>query len=338
MATYRRRSDRGTWELDLGRDEQGRRIRHSLPAHTPEREVKALARRAERDRVQTRLFGRENPAPTLAECAGDYCAWHELEHPSSHYRVRQIIEQHLLPAFGDARLNAIAPGAVEQWKAARRTEAKAHTVTKELRVFKALLNRAVRLGLIERSPIDSVESPRITDSKPPLFYSAEQMARLYAASPFAPWHAPAWKLLANTGMRRGEALAARKDWLMADRALNIQSTGEERTKSGEWRSIPLSVGAREALQALAQIVAGPYILPRVHKVVMSHAAAKCIARAGLGGSLHTLRHTYGSTLAMAGVPLRVIQRYMGHAHVSTTEIYAHLTPGFAADEAVRMAI
>lgn len=75
MATYRRRSDRGTWELDLGRDEQGRRIRHSLPAHTPEREVKALARRAERDRVQTRLFGRENPAPREAAMRAAFEAW-----------------------------------------------------------------------------------------------------------------------------------------------------------------------------------------------------------------------------------------------------------------------
>jgi len=31
---------------------------------------------------------------------------------------------------------------------------------------------------------------------------------------------------------------------------NIVSTGEERTKSGEWREIPLTDGAREALEAL----------------------------------------------------------------------------------------
>lgn len=338
MATYRRRHDRDTWEIDFGRDGSGRRVRKQLPAQTPEREVRAIAKRAARERALSRVLGPTAQCPTLAEWAGDYCAWHELEYPSSHYRVRQIVVMHLLPTFGSTRLNEIRPNVVEAWKARRREEARAHTVAKELRVFRAVINRAVRAGMLERSPIEIVQAPKINDSKPPLFYTAAQMAALYEASSFERWHAPVWKLLANTGMRRGEALHARKDWIMGDTALNIQSSGEERTKSGEWRSIPLSVGAREAIALLAAIVEGPYILPRITPPSLSRSAAKCIARAGLQGSLHSLRHTYGSTLVNSGVPIRVVQRYMGHAHVSTTEIYAHLAPGFAADAAVRMAL
>lgn len=41
---------------------------------------------------------------------------------------------------------------------------------------------------------------------------------------------------------------------------------------------------------------------------------------------HDLRHTYGSHLAMKGVPLRVIQELMGHATIGMTERYAHLSP------------
>ena len=41
---------------------------------------------------------------------------------------------------------------------------------------------------------------------------------------------------------------------------------------------------------------------------------------------HDLRHTYGSHLAMRGVPLKVIQELMGHATIEMTLRYAHLAP------------
>lgn len=42
-------------------------------------------------------------------------------------------------------------------------------------------------------------------------------------------------------------------------------------------------------------------------------------------SVHTLRHAYATHLLEAGVNLRVIQRYMGHASLESTMIYLHLT-------------
>jgi len=42
-------------------------------------------------------------------------------------------------------------------------------------------------------------------------------------------------------------------------------------------------------------------------------------------TLHTLRHTFGSWLAVEGVPLRAIQKLMGHKSITTTERYADLS-------------
>jgi integrase/recombinase XerD len=44
-----------------------------------------------------------------------------------------------------------------------------------------------------------------------------------------------------------------------------------------------------------------------------------------GVAIHTLRHCYATHLLEAGVNLRVIQRYMGHAQLETTMLYLHLT-------------
>jgi integrase len=54
---------------------------------------------------------------------------------------------------------------------------------------------------------------------------------------------------------------------------------------------------------------------------------KALARAGVRQiTFHELRHTFGTQLAAAGVPLRTIQEWMGHADAKTTEVHRHYAP------------
>ena len=57
--------------------------------------------------------------------------------------------------------------------------------------------------------------------------------------------------------------------------------------------------------------------------------------AGIDQGVHILRHTFCSHLAMKGAPTRAIQELAGHADLSTTQRYMHLSPA-ATEDAIRL--
>lgn len=248
-----------------------------------------------------------------------YLTWHRTEFPDSHFRVAQIAEQH----FGDFRgraLSQINQHDIEAWKVARLGSVSRGTVAKELRTLKAILSKAVEWREIERNPAEYVDAPRNLESEPIHWYTKAELAKLYKRH-----NGQVWRLMANTGLRRTEALQLRWEHVDLKRGmLTVVSTQGARTKSGRWRQIPLSDAAKEALRKLKRLSSGDHVLPRVMAESLSRNFADNARSLKLRGSLHSLRHTYGAHLVMAGVPLRTVQVLMGHASFVTTERYAHV--------------
>lgn len=315
MATLYRRGK--SWYLNWS--EGGEQHRRSLGAVSRADAERTRKVKEAELATGTRLL---SSAPRFSDYAREYLDWYEHEYPSSRARGRQIIEGHLIPEFGDYAVDRIEPFAVESYKARRRSEVRATTVGKEIRTLKAMLARAAQWGVIEAHPCPHVKAPESTDSKPPRFYTAAELRLIYEAKPATRWQ---WQLIANTGLRRGEALMLRRQWDLGDR-LHILSEEGERTKSGRWREVPLSPGAREALDRLYLDDTAPYVLPRVTPNSLSRAFRKAVWEAGLDGNLHALRHTFAAHLVMRGVPLRTVQVLMGHSSYAVTEKYAHLSP------------
>jgi integrase len=132
----------------------------------------------------------------------------------------------------------------------------------------------------------------------------------------------------NTGLRRSEAQQVRHQDVDED-AIRVVSIPGARTKSAKWRLVPITPGARIALEGLPRD--GEYVLPRMTPYSLTRAFSRTLGRAGLEGSLHCLRHTYCSHLVMAGVPLRTVQILAGHSTILVTERYSHLAPGHLQD-------
>lgn len=258
-----------------------------------------------------------------------YIDWHRVEFPDSHYRVKQIVDQHFSQFHGRA-LSQITSVDVDRWKTERMGAVSRGSVSKELRTLKALLEKAVEWNEIEKNPAETVEPPKSLNSEPTQWYTKAQLAKLYKRQ-----HGQVWRLMANTGLRRTEARQLRVEHCdFKAEVFRVLSSDQERTKSGRWREIPMSKSAKAAAKALIKKHGSTgYVLPRMTAPSLSRCFAENVEALGLSGSLHSLRHTYGAHLVMAGVPLRTLQVLMGHASFVTTERYAHIGKDHLRDQA-----
>ena len=149
---------------------------------------------------------------------------------------------------------------------------------------------------------------------------------------------------AMTGGRQGELLALRwrdVDWLVQQarirRAYVRGEFGRPKSKRSS-RGVPLAMRVAGALDDLHRqcafkadddlVFGHPHTgRPLDRSQVLKRFKRYCKA-AGIRDKVrfHDLRHTFGTRMAAAGVPLRTLQEWMGHADSKTTQIYADYSP------------
>jgi len=85
---------------------------------------------------------------------------------------------------------------------------------------------------------------------------------------------------------------------------------------------PKLVGDRHEPKLFVNFRGGPLSRQGLYKIVQRHARS-----AGLGGQMspHTLRHSFATHLLAGGCDLRAVQEMLGHADISTTQMYTHLS-------------
>jgi integrase/recombinase XerD len=204
-------------------------------------------------------------------------------------------------------------------------------------------------GLRKDDPCSAIDSPKLGRPLPKLLSLAEVEALLDTAAKAADAAgegAPerrALRLYAlletlyATGLRVSELLALQRGVLVSDdRVLTIKGKG------GRERLVPLNDSARNALGRQVALLAAdeaqgkapsPWLFPsgggsqhltrqRFGQELKALAIAAGIEASRV--SPHVLRHAFASHLLEHGADLRVVQQLLGHADISTTQIYTHV--------------
>ncbi len=184
-------------------------------------------------------------------------------------------------------------------------------------------------------------APPTPPSRLPKAISIDEVARLLDAAGVGDGPLPLrdralLELLYGTGARISEAVGLDIDDVdLEDGAARLLGKG------GKQRVVPIGSFAREAVQAwlvrgrpdlAAKGKAGPALFLNQRGARLSRQSAWAVItaaadRADLSGhvSPHTLRHSFATHLLEGGADVRVVQELLGHASVTTTQIYTMVT-------------
>jgi len=335
------RGKKGIYHVDF--EFRGQRIKRTTGTAAL-REAQAFERRLRAElEARYRLQG-DRPSMSVAEANNRYLATviRPKNNPDKD-NARDIgYLQRFENAFGAATLlEQIKTADIDDYQAARLEHVKPGTLKRELNVFKAVLNMAVkagRLGVAPAFPRLQVNDARIR------WLTEEEEAKLLADSP--PWLTDLLTFCLDTGARKGEGLGLlweEVDFQIADGGRGVVRL--MRTKNDEPRAIPMTLRVRAMLERLEEdrpqdqpsvflwpsrfdIADGVRIGDMVPIGDFKKTFTEVKEQAHIEDfTLHDTRHTFASRLVMKGVPLLDVSKLLGHKSIQMTMRYAHLAPG-----------
>jgi integrase/recombinase XerC/integrase/recombinase XerD len=226
--------------------------------------------------------------------------------------------------------------------AARLSEAgaAAATVARKLASVRGFYDQLVREGSLGQNPADLVGSPK-RPGKLPKVLAPEQMAelldRIPAHTPLEVRDRAMFELTYSCGLRCEEIVTLDLDSVdFESEQLRVHGKG------GKERLLPVGEPAQRALERYLETARPALLLgePDEPALLLSRRGRRLSssdvrrrlrrwvreAAIGAGISPHSLRHAFATHLLEGGADLRSIQELLGHASISTTQIYTRVDP------------
>lgn len=296
---------------------------------------------------------------TVDELADEYMKVKKLEVRATTWdKTRRNLKLYVLPALGSQRLDRLSVSTLQNWK----TEIGARDLsikTKQniYRELAALLNYAVKVGHLSKSPLSSVGNFRdvhFTATPDTLhYYTADQFLSFISAAQTDAAASGDWRyyvffsIAFYTGMRKGEINALR--WSdISDNILHVRRSIAQKLKGDDVETPPKNKTSYRDLQLPAPLID----ILDAHKerqrenpsftedfrvcggqaVLRDSTIEKKNQRYALAAGLphiriHDFRHSHASVLINEGISIQEIARRLGHAKVEITwNTYAHLYP------------
>ena len=250
----------------------------------------------------------------------------------------QFMAGHLGEPPSNAALAELAASDFRAFLARRRTEgAESRTLARQLSSIRSFYGFAERRGLFRNAALSTIRAPKLPHAVPkPL--PPEKARRLVKADLLAAEDTPAWimardeavlTLLYASGLRISEALSLTRSQVESP---VLAVTG----KGGKTRIVPMLPAAREAVTRYLDLCpfspaprepmfrgvkGGPLNARNIQLLIQRLRGALGLPETA---TPHALRHSFASHLLANGADLRVIQELLGHASLSTTQVYTEV--------------
>ena len=267
--------------------------------------------------------------PTMADVCDKFLKEHVAPRlkPSTQKEYRRNIEIYILPKFRTFKVSEISKHDIAQ--AHFELADKPYQANRNLGVLSRIFNLCEVWGYRAEGTNPCRHIKKYKEKKRECFLTQSQIARLIAVLDESVLDgseslhvASAFKLLLLTGCRLGEIQTLR--WC------DIQPNHIELPdgKTG-YRRLPLSPDAALVLNNIPKLPSNPYVIVGINSgqycTDLQKPWRRIRAKVGIPNvRIHDLRHTFASHAVMAGHPLPIVGRLLGHTQIQTTMRYAHL--------------
>jgi len=241
----------------------------------------------------------------------------------------------LKPRLGGKALKEISPLDVERlkrdMKQAERSDA---TVRHVLGLLRNIFNMAVEWKVYDGSnPVKTVRFPRSDNSRQRFLSVEESRLLLKELCAHSPQVGNMATLALYGGLRLGEIVRLKWGHIdVSNRLIHVVDT-----KNNESRPVRMTEPIRRLFEGLSGGSPDDFIFQTNRKtpvVFISKTFTRCVEKLGFNAGItdarrkvcfHTLRHTWASWAAMAGTPLAVLGKCLGHRTLQMTQRYSHLS-------------
>jgi integrase len=322
------------WQVDYY-EPDGRRVKRRFKKLADAQAFDATVKVTKKEGKYPEVFGKkeEPPAYLFNALAQDYLAASQGQRSFEDKSL--IVEKVLVPYFGETPLSGISYLDLELFRSQRlqvrtrqgkdRSQAR---VNREMATLRHMLNKAVQWSRLSVNPFEKGESLFFREDQTRIRYLTNEEAALLLAA-CQPHLRPIVETALNTGMRKGEILALRWEWIR-DGWIHIPG---EMCKTGVGRMVPVNEAQVQVFTEVRKKVQlkSPLVFcddKGEGWKLLRKSFASAVRRAGITDfRFHDLRHTCASWLVMAGADLVSVQKQLGHSSIKTTMRYAHLAPG-----------
>lgn len=318
----------------------------------------AQAREAER-KLKIDVFSSKAQNMTVADLVSEFqlIKKHEVRE-SSLNELEKRFRLYIVPLVGKQKIHKLSPSVLEKWKSALQEKSLAvSTKKKAYSAFRSLMGYAIRMGYVEKNPLDRIRN--FVDTE---FSSPEKAIQFYTPDQFLVFKRTAEESCATiadrsyyvffmiayyTGMRKGEINALKwsdidENVIRVRRSITQKLVGEDRETAPKTKAsirdiqIPTPLlrvleehkRAQETLSDYTsdfRVCGGTMVLrdSTIDNKNRAWASAAGLPRI----RVHDFRHSHASLLANEGINIQEIARRLGHSDVNVTwKIYAHLYP------------